>query len=123
MWKSVKKKLNTNRSTEFEVVGVHDVLSDIMWTKYFLEEQGFDTSINVVYRDSRSALLLELIGRKSKGKRRNHMNNRFFLIKYKVENEGINLRWFPEDQIRADILTKPTQGSHFIINRIFVLGE
>ena len=81
LWKSVKKKLNTNSSTESEVVGVHDVLSDIMWAKYFLEEQGIETSRNVVFSDNRSALFLELNGRKSKGKIRMNMKNLFLIIK------------------------------------------
>ena len=35
-----KQKLVTRSSTESEVVGVFDVLSHILWTKKFLEDQG-----------------------------------------------------------------------------------
>ena len=33
-------KLNTKSSTEAELVGVYDALSDVLWDKYFLEAQG-----------------------------------------------------------------------------------
>ena len=39
---SRKQKLNTRSSTESELVGVDDVATMILWTKLFLEAQGFD---------------------------------------------------------------------------------
>ena len=35
---SIKKKLNTKRSTEAELVGVNDVFTQVKWTRYFLNE-------------------------------------------------------------------------------------
>ena len=37
---STKQKINTKSSTKAELVGADDVLSYILWTKWFLEEQG-----------------------------------------------------------------------------------
>jgi hypothetical protein len=37
---STRQKLVTRSSTESELVGVHDVMPDILWTKHFLESQG-----------------------------------------------------------------------------------
>ena len=34
---STNQKLNTRSSTEAELVGVNDVMSQILWTRYFLE--------------------------------------------------------------------------------------
>ena len=58
IWKSNKKKINTNISTESEIVGVHDVLSEILWSKYFLKEQGINSENNVIYQDNKNSLLL-----------------------------------------------------------------
>ena len=34
---SIKQKLNTNSSTEAELVGIDDVLTQVIWTRYFLK--------------------------------------------------------------------------------------
>jgi hypothetical protein len=56
---SSKQKLNTKSSTEAELVGVDDATTLILWTKLFLEAQGFHISRNVVHQDNKSAILLE----------------------------------------------------------------
>jgi hypothetical protein len=38
---SKRQKLNTRSSTEAELVNVDDVLAQVMWTRYFLEEHGY----------------------------------------------------------------------------------
>jgi hypothetical protein len=39
--KSTRQKLNTKSSTEAELVGVDDLMPQVLWTKYFLEAQGY----------------------------------------------------------------------------------
>ena len=41
MPKSKKQKLNTKSSTEAEVVGISDYLGEIIWTRMFIECQGY----------------------------------------------------------------------------------
>ena len=60
---SWKQKMVTRSSTESEIVGVHDVLPQILWTKMFLEAQGFSIAANVLYQDNLSSILLEKNGR------------------------------------------------------------
>ena len=57
------KKLVAPSSTESELIGVYDVLPQVLWTKQFLEEQGWKDSTTVVYKDNTSAILLERNGR------------------------------------------------------------
>jgi hypothetical protein len=64
---SRKQKLHTRSSTESELVGVNDVSVMILWTKLFLEEQGYDINSNILYQDNKSAILLETNGEKSSG--------------------------------------------------------
>ena len=54
-----KQKLVAQSSTESELIGVHDVLPQVLWTKQFLEEQGRLDTTNVVYQDNTSSILLE----------------------------------------------------------------
>ena len=46
---SRKQKLNTRSSTESELVAVDDVSTMVLWTKLFLEEQGYDVEKNIRY--------------------------------------------------------------------------
>jgi hypothetical protein len=49
-----------------EVIGLHEVLPQILWTRYFLEAQGYDVEESVIFQDNQSAILLAKNGRGSK---------------------------------------------------------
>jgi hypothetical protein len=66
---STRQKLTTKSSTEAELVGVSDILPQVLWTRYFLEAQGYDINDNLLYQDNKSAILLEKNGKMSSGKR------------------------------------------------------
>jgi hypothetical protein len=66
---SRKQKLNTKSSTEAKLVGIDDVSVMILWTKLFLEAQGYKIKKNILYQDNKSAILLEENGKRSSGKR------------------------------------------------------
>jgi hypothetical protein len=64
---SRKQKLNTKSSTESELVGVDDISVMILWTKLFLEEQGYEINSTILYQDNKTAILLETNGKKGLG--------------------------------------------------------
>ena len=70
---SLKQKLVARSSTKAELVGVHDILPQILWTCNFLMSQGYPVQKNVVYQDNMSAMLLENNGRKSSTKQTKHI--------------------------------------------------
>ena len=70
---SLKQQLVARSSTEAELIGVHDILPQILWTRNFLLSQGYPVQKNVVYQDNMSAMLLENNGRKSSTKRTKHI--------------------------------------------------
>ena len=70
---SLKQKLVARSSTEAELIGVHDILPQILWTRNFLMSQGYLVQKNVVYQDSMSAMLLENNGQKSSTKWTKHI--------------------------------------------------
>ena len=55
---SIKQKLNTMSSSEVELVGVDNVLNQVIWTRYFLKEQGHLNNNNIIYQDNQSAIKL-----------------------------------------------------------------
>jgi hypothetical protein len=52
---SQKQKMNTKSLTKAELVGANDVLPQVLWTRYFLETQGFGTD-NILYQDNQSTM-------------------------------------------------------------------
>jgi hypothetical protein len=65
---SKQQNLNTKSSTEAELVGVDDVIPQVLWTLYFLEAQGYKIDENILYQDNKIYILLETNGRGSSGK-------------------------------------------------------
>ena len=49
---SSKQKLNTKSSTGSNIVGVDDVLAQVIWTWYFLKDKGYKIRDNVIYQDN-----------------------------------------------------------------------
>jgi hypothetical protein len=49
---STQQKINTKSSTEGELVGVNDVMPQVLWSRYFLEAQGYAVSDSVIYQDN-----------------------------------------------------------------------
>ena len=82
---STRQKLNSKSSTEAELIGVSDVMSQILWTIFFMEAQGYPLGDNVVYQDNQSAMLLEKSGRGSSSKRTRHINIRYFFVTDRIK--------------------------------------
>ena len=77
---SKKQKMNTRSSTTAELVAADDVIGLILWTKLFLEAQGYEINRNVLFQDNKSTILLEENGKKSSGKRTRHLNMCYFFF-------------------------------------------
>jgi hypothetical protein len=88
---SVKQKLMTRSSTEAEVVAVHDVMPQMLWTAYFLKGQGVHVPDSILYQDNMSAMLLEKNGRASASKQSRHMNIRYFFIADRAKNGELRI--------------------------------
>mgnify|MGYP002176679840 FL=1 len=119
---SRKQKLNTRSSTEAELVGVDDVSVMILWTKLFLEAQGYAIEKNILYQDNKSAILLERNGKKSSGKRTRALNIRYFFMTDQVEKGNVSIEYCPTDDMIGDFHTKPLQGEKFRKFRTEILG-
>ena len=66
---SSKQKLVTRSTCEAELVGADNASTKILWTKFFLEAQGYEVRENILYQDNKSTILLLNNGKASSGKR------------------------------------------------------
>jgi len=60
--RSNKKKVNTRRSTETELIAVDDALPTIQWTRSFMKYQGDELEMEIK-EDNKSTMLLMKNGR------------------------------------------------------------
>jgi Reverse transcriptase (RNA-dependent DNA polymerase) len=120
--KSSKPKLNTKSSTEAELVGASDYIQNTIWSKLFLEAQGYPIRSNVFEQDNISAIRLEKNGRVTAGKQSRHIDIRYFFMKDRIKSEGIEIRHCPTEEMLADFLTKSLQGALFRKFRDVLLG-
>ena len=120
---STKQKLVTRNSTEAELVAANDIMPQLLWTRYFLEAQGYGVETNQLYQDNLSAILLvEKNGKWSSSKRTKHINIRYFFIKDRVNAEELSIKHSPTDEMVADFHTKALQGSKFFQCRRLILN-
>ena len=110
---SIKQKLNTKSSTESELVAADDNMPQLLWTKYFLEAQGYKVNKSLLYQDNQSSILLEKNGKSSSGKRTRQINIRYFFIKDRQDSGEVDIEYCPTEEMVADYFTKPLQGAKF----------
>ena len=120
---SKRQKLVTKSSTEAELVGVNDVLPQVLWTRNFLIAQGWDVAPAVVFQDNKSAILLENNGTASSTRRTRHIDIRYFFVKDRIKNGDVSVEFCPTDEMWADYFTKPLQGAKFLEIRRVIMNE
>ena len=55
---SGKQNLNTNSSTNDELVGVNNALPQLTWTQYFLQSQGYAIRESLIYQVNQRNIIL-----------------------------------------------------------------
>jgi hypothetical protein len=119
---SRKQKINTKSSTTAELVAADDVSTMILWTKLFLEEQGYEIEKNILYQDNKSAILLEQNGKRSSSKRTRALNIRYFFLTDQVEKGNLTIEYCPTGEMIADFMTKPVSGVKYGEFRSDIMG-
>ena len=133
---STKQKINTRSSTEAELVSFDDIINKVMWTKLFMEAQGYYIERNMVYRDNQSAMKLELngkassskrtrhfnIGKASSSKRTRHFNIKYFYVTNLIKRGDIQTQFCSTEDMTADYNTKPLLGEKFHRFRSEIMG-
>jgi hypothetical protein len=95
-----------------ELISAHDKLPDVIWTRYFVEDQGYAINEYMIFQDNMSSLSLEKNGRVLSLKRTKHIKAKYFLIKDCYNSVEIDLRYCPTDVMWADILISLCKGKN-----------
>jgi hypothetical protein len=96
-------------------VGVDGVMPKMMWTRYFIEAQGFEVKECILNQDNLSAVLLEKNDKNSSSKCTKHIRVLYFFIKDRVSANNLSFRHCPMEKIIADHFTTPLQGGPFLM--------
>ncbi len=118
---SKKQKLNTKSSTEAELVGIDDVLPQALWTKCFMEAQGYGVT-TILNQDNQSTVKLSENGKASSGKGTRHVNIQHFFIADRIARKDVGIQCCPTKEMVADCFTKPLQGALFCKFRDQIMG-
>ena len=85
----------------------------MLWTKLFMEAQGYEIKRNIIYQDNKSTILLENNGKKSSSERTRAINIRYFFLTDQIEKGNLEVVYCPTDEMTADYQSKPLQGKKF----------
>jgi hypothetical protein len=110
-WSS-KQKLVTKSSTEAEIVGLSDGLTNALWMREMLIAQGYTLPPTVIYQDNEGVIKIIRKGRSPKHRTR-HLNVRHFFARDREESGEIKLVYKKTSEMIADIHTKPLSGWQF----------
>jgi hypothetical protein len=78
-----------------ELVALDNALTTILWALYFIKAQGYSIEQNIIFEDNMSTINLFLNGTFLSSKRTKHIKARYFFIKDKVEEGGVEIRYCP----------------------------
>jgi hypothetical protein len=138
---STKHKIPSKSSTENEIIGLHDRASDILWTRNFLEAQGYTITMNktgyilwtrnfleaqgftitdnIVFQHNMSTLSLAKNGYVSSSKWTKHIKATYFFIHHYHNSQELDLQYCPTELMWADILTLGAALENFLSKQCF----
>jgi hypothetical protein len=122
--RSRKQKLVAKSSTEAELISASDNVPELIGIRRFLVSQGYALSASTIYQDNMSTMALIAKGRStSEGSK--HIKIRYFFVKQYVDDGELQVVHMPTDDMLADLLTKPLQGTKFreLRNRVMNIVE
>ena len=120
---SAKQKLNTRSSTEAELVGADDMVTPLLWTRLFMEAQGYPAKKIILFQDNMSTIKLLLNGKKSSSKRTQAINIRHFFLTDQIEKGHLEFFCCHTKFMVADYFTKPLQGTPKVTLRSWIMGR
>ena len=85
-------------------------MPQMLWTRYFLEAQGYGIDNYILYPDNMSAMQFEKNGKKSSTKKTKPINVPYYFIKDQIETGDVVIEHFLTEEMLGGHFTKPLQG-------------
>jgi hypothetical protein len=118
---STKQKANSRSSTEAELNAIDDKVAKILWSKRFMDTQGYPMR-TVICQDNTSTMRLAMNGKESSGKRTRHFDIKLFYITDLIKHGYAEIIYCSSDAMIADYMTKPLLGAKFHLFRDIILN-
>ena len=93
LYKQQYDEAMATKAAHLLLISVSDGISQVLWTKYFLECQGYEVNSSTIYQDNEASILLERNGKRSSKKGTRHINIRYFFITDKVQNGEVDIEY------------------------------
>lgn len=119
---STKQKVNSRSTTEAELVCVDDKIAKVVWTKKFIESQGFKVNLNIIYQDNTSTIKLMNNGKRRPGKHTRHFDIRLFYANDLIGRDECTVKYCPTEDMWADYMSKPLVGKAYKKNRQCIMN-
>ena len=116
MTNSCKQSIVTKSSTEAELVAASDLMNQPFHMKELLTAQGYEVGPIILYQDNLNCMHIMAKG-KAGSQRTRHIAIRYYWIKQHMDDKTVIVEKVPTEQMPANILTKPLQGSQFRYER------
>ena len=98
---------------EAELIGINDMMPQLIWTGNFMLAQGIDIKKVVLMQDNMSAILLGHNSQSSSTKWTKHIDIQYFHIREKVDSKDVVIEYCRTEMMTADYFTKPLQVNLF----------
>ena len=114
------QSITTRSSTQAELVGIDDDIGFVEWTSLFCKFQVKDypeehplkklSTKNMVKQDNTNTIKMAKGGRRTRGRRTQCIENRYFYITEKINKGLIVMSYCPTKEMVSDCLSKQIQG-------------
>eukprot|EP00957_Ditylum_brightwellii_P081207 6177724-Ditylum_brightwellii.AAC.1 len=81
-------------------------MPQVLWTRYFIEAQGYKVSDNIVYQDNESTTRLKKKGKGSSSKCTRHIDIGYFFVMDRIEAGNLTTEYCPTRMMIGDLYTK-----------------
>jgi len=110
---SKKQKIAAKSSTEAELVGLTDVLDEIEKANEYMQEQGMNLDVPIVFQDNMSTITI-VTDIHAGNVRTRHLNARRAIAYEAITvRKSVCIRYIKTGDMLADVLTKPLGGRLF----------
>ena len=101
---------------------MHKSSPQVLCTKSFLQNQGYNINKATLYQDNNSAVLIGGNDRASRSSCTKHVNIRYFIIKEHIDKGKVIIEHCHIKYMVVDYFTKPLQGRKFRYFRSRIMG-